>query len=138
MRKILLAALAGIALLTSPAFAQTAEERSRVASSRPVRVDVVDGDTIRRNGLLVRVMGLDAPELRGKCDDEKVLAIQARDRLAEIALEGVTIEVSPRRDRYGRVLAVVRDRHGTDVAEILISERLARPYTGRGQRQGWC
>lgn len=138
MRRLLLAALAGIALLTSPAFGQTAEEQSRVASTRPVRVDVIDGDTIRRNGISIRVMGIDTPELRGRCDEEKALAIQARDRLAVIARRGVTIEVSPRRDRYGRVLAVVRDRSGTDVAQILIAEKLARPYTGRGQRQGWC
>jgi hypothetical protein len=33
---------------------------------------------------------------------------------------------------------VVRDRAGRDVAAVLIRERLARAYHGRGRRAGWC
>jgi hypothetical protein len=32
----------------------------------------------------------------------------------------------------------VRDRQGRDVAQALILERHARPYDGRGGREGWC
>ena len=42
------------------------------------------------------------------------------------------------RDRYGRTLAIVRDRAGRDLARIMIAEGLARPYDGRGRRLGWC
>jgi hypothetical protein len=32
---------------------------------------------------------------------------------------------------------VVRDRHGRDLAQVMIGERHARPYEG-GRREGWC
>lgn len=75
--------------------------------------------------------------MRGECLHEIRMARAARDRLAGLVSRGVTIE--PRgRDRYRRLLAVVRDRQGRDVAELLIREGLARAYSGRGRRQGWC
>ena len=149
MRKWLLAAtlafgLAGPILpilIDTPAQAQattTTTAPPRVASTRPVRVDAVDGDTVRRNGVLIRVVGVDTPELRGKCEAERAAARLARDRVAEIGRAGVAIEVVPRRDRYGRTLAILRDRQGRNVAEILIAEGLGRPYDGRGARASWC
>lgn len=100
-------------------------------------VEVMDGDTIRVGGQVVRIVGLDAPELRGACPREQLLAERARDRLAQLLAGGVTVQ--PRGvDRYRRVLAVVRDRAGRDVAEVLIAEGLARAYDGRGARPGWC
>jgi endonuclease YncB( thermonuclease family) len=100
-------------------------------------VEVVDGDTIRLGSQTIRVMGMDTPELRGACTAERELAQRARDRLAQLLAGGVTLQ--PRgMDRYRRVLAVVRDRRGRDLAEVLIAEGLARPYDGRGPRAGWC
>lgn len=100
-------------------------------------VEVVDGDTIRLGGQLVRVIGLDTPEIHGACDAERELARRARDRLSDLLSGGFTLQ--PRGlDRYRRVLAVLRDRHGRDVADVLIAEGLARRYDGRGPRAGWC
>jgi hypothetical protein len=42
------------------------------------------------------------------------------------------------RGRSRRTLAVVRDRAGGDLPQVMIREDLARPYNGRGRRQGWC
>lgn len=101
------------------------------------RAYVIDGDTIRVAGESIRVMGLDAPEMRGECPRERQRARDARDRLAELVTPGVILERHGR-DRYGRGLAVVRDYAGRDVARVLIEEGLARYYNGRGRRQGWC
>lgn len=101
------------------------------------RAQVIDGDTIRAGGRTVRIIGLDAPELRGRCPEEIALARRASARLAQL-LDGRAWLTPRGRDRYGRVLAVVRDRAGRDVAQILISEGLARPYDGRGPRRTWC
>jgi endonuclease YncB( thermonuclease family) len=101
------------------------------------RAQVIDGDTIRVAGEVVRIMGLDAPETRGRCPHEIRLARAATERLRQLTAAGVRIERHGR-DRYRRALAVVRDRAGRDVAAVLIRERLARPYDGRGRRQGWC
>jgi endonuclease YncB( thermonuclease family) len=82
-------------------------------------------------------MGLDAPELHGRCPAEIAQARAARHRLAVLVKDGVTLHPHGR-DRYRRLLAVVRDSRGRDVALVMIREGHARPYDGRGRRQGWC
>jgi endonuclease YncB( thermonuclease family) len=104
----------------------------------PVPVEVVDGDTVRWQGRLVRIVGMDAPEMRGRCPRERERAAAATTRMQEIAIAGVIIEPVSRRDKYGRLLAVVRNWQGRDVAEIMIAEGLAAPYNGRGRRGDWC
>lgn len=103
------------------------------------RVRAVDGDTLAIGRERVRIDGLDAPEAgeRARCPREAALAQRATQRMAELAEAGVTIE---RRglDRYGRTLAVVRDRQGRDVADLLVNQGLAAPYHGRGKRRDWC
>lgn len=102
-------------------------------------VEVVDGDTIRANGTLVRIVGMDTPETRGaKCHAERVLGDMATERLRQLVANGVDLEPVRQRDRYGRLLAVVRAADGRNVADVLIEERLADPYTGRGRRRDWC
>ncbi len=100
---------------------------------------VVDGDTIvLADDRTVRVMGIDTPEIRGQCQSERDRAQTAKIRMMELVARGVRLEVSRDRDRYGRTLARVFDNRGRDIGQILISEGLARPYNGRGQRGGWC
>lgn len=121
--------LAMILLLALPAPA--------LAELRPATA--VDGDTLRVDGALVRIMGLDTPELRrARCAAELDLARRATQRMAALIAGGVSLDVAPRRDRYGRVLAVVRGADGRDVAPVMIREHLAREYHGRGKRAGWC
>lgn len=105
-------------------------------------VSVIDGDTIRADlgGWVerVRVLGIDAPEIgdHAHCPAEAALAERARLYLAELLRLGpVTVETG-RRDRYERVLGVVRVA-GRDVAPLMIEAHLARPYAG-GRRLSWC
>jgi len=56
--------------------------------------------------------------------------------MSALVAGGVTLQPHGR-DRYRRLLAVVRDRQGRDVAAVLIREGLARPYGGE-RRAGWC
>jgi micrococcal nuclease len=107
---------------------------------------IVDGDTIDVRAFIwlgqtlsvrVRIDGVDTPEIVARCDEEKRMALAARDFLerrlmgAEITLTRVVY------DKYGgRVRAAVADRHG-DIARALLAEGYARPYRGE-RRQGWC
>jgi endonuclease YncB( thermonuclease family) len=114
--------LALLALLAAPAEAATCR--------------IVDGDSLVCDRQRVRVVGLDAPELRGRCAEERALARVARDRLRTLTAGGMTLRPQGR-DRYGRTLAVVLDARGRDVATILVAEGLARPNHGE-RRRGWC
>lgn len=120
-------AILAVALaLSAPASAQRA-------------VQVIDGDTIRVSGEVVRLAGIDAPELRRpRCLQERLLARQARDRLQALVAGGVRIEAVAGQDRYRRTLARVVDRRGHDIGELLVAEGLAVPYRGRGPRHRWC
>lgn len=95
---------------------------------------VYDGDTFTMNGERIRVLGIDAPEIRGKCDYEKRLAIQSRDRLREILNDPFTVSRQGK-DRYGRTLAHVYV-DGVNVGSTLIAEGLAVPWAGK--RHVWC
>lgn len=106
-----------------------------------------DGDTITVRAWIwprqsietgVRLAGIDAPELRGRCEAEKQAARDARDRLHVLLAQARRIELHDiELDKYGgRVLArVVAD--GQDMAVALVSEGHARPYAG-DTRKGWC
>lgn len=109
-------------------------------------VRVIDGDTLSITAeiwldlavtSLVRIRGIDTPELRGACPEEKALALVAREKLA--ALAGGSVRLSHvARDKYGgRVVANVSAANGTDLAAAMIDARLARPYDG-GERADWC
>lgn len=107
----------------------------------------VDGDTCKMRVEVwpditvetqVRLRGIDAPEIAGKCATEKVLAKAARDDLSALLANAVTITLTNvETDKYGgRVLADVR-ADSIQVGVLLIEAGLARPYAG-GQRQPWC
>jgi len=101
-------------------------------------IRVIDGDTISVDGERIRIIGIDAPEIRrAKCDAEYRRGMAAKAHLGVLVAGGVQIR-SQGRDRYRRTLAIVRDMQGRDVAAILIGEGLARAYDGRGRRQSWC
>lgn len=97
----------------------------------------LDGDTIHCGEERVRLAGIDAPERRARCEAERRLAAAATERLGSLMAEGVRLSTTGQ-DRYGRALAVVRDPKGEDLGEVLVREGLARPYHGRGPREGWC
>lgn len=102
-------------------------------------VYVVDGDTIDVAGTRIRLIGYDTPETyRAKCDLERDQGEQATLFL-DALIHGqsvVDVYLLPRPDRYGRSLGRLFVG-GIDVADTLISARLARPYDGR-RRMPWC
>jgi micrococcal nuclease len=85
----------------------------------------------------VRINGIDAPEMRGKCEQEKTLARQAKQFLVGSLRSAKSIELrNVARDKYFRLRADVWV-DGDDIAKTMITEHLVRQYNG-GKRQGWC
>jgi micrococcal nuclease len=58
-------------------------------------ITVVDGDTVRAGGALVRIVGLNAPETGGRalCARERRLGVIARARLRQILDGGNPVEL---------------------------------------------
>lgn len=112
-------------------------------------VAVQDGDTLTVKVRIwldqeletrVRIDGIDTPESRSDCAEEKAAARAAKRHLerlvartaAEVRLRDVQY------DKYGgRVRARVELGDGTDLAEAQIGAGYARPYGG-GKRRAWC
>src|SRR5262245_61726374 len=107
---------------------------------------VVDGDTVDVRARIwlgqtltvrVRIDGVDTPELRSECADERRLALAARDYLARRLLNKEVTLLRVVYDKFGgRVRADVSDRDG-DVAKALLDAGYARPYHG-ARREPWC
>ena len=100
---------------------------------------VVDGDTLWMGGTKIRVADIDTPEIgKPQCQAEKALGEQATRRLIQLVNAGpFELRAWPDRDadRYGRKLRVLL-RNGHSLGDVLVSEGLARTWTGR--RQPWC
>ena len=134
--------------LTSITSSELAPKLSLMAGSTSTRIDlcgitrrtcVVDGDTFWLGGEKIRIADIDTPEIsEPKCDAEYQLGMKATYRLRDLLNEGA-FEVRPignrDEDRFGRKLRVVV-RGGRSVGDQLVSEGLARTWTGR--REPWC
>lgn len=109
-------------------------------------IRVLDGDTIEIRAQVwlqitlishVRIRGIDTPEMRGACVEEKAMAAAARDRLAELAGPAIRLANISEDKYYGRVVADATAGDGTDLGAAMIASGLARPYDG-GTRGDWC
>ena len=125
-----------------------ASEPSTLRLAHPVEVlRVHDGDTFEARvhlwpGLAittrVRLRGIDAPELKSRCEEERGRAETARDALRRILAQGDVGIARVALDKYGgRVVADASTRATPDVAAALLDDGSARRYSG-GRRDGWC
>lgn len=132
--------LSGMQPTPAATVAQPVAVRPYSICSGSVRVHcVVDGDTIWHEGVKIRVADIDTPEVGDpKCASEAALGAKATKRMLQLVNAGpFQMQAWPGRDedKYGRKLRVlVRD--GRSLGDILVSEGLARTWTGR--RQPWC
>ncbi len=108
---------------------------------------VFDGDTFEARVRIwpgmeittrVRLRGIDAPEMRARCESERNQAEAARNALASMLKEGAVGISRIGQDKYGgRVDADVSTAATPDVASALAARGLVRRYSG-GRREGWC
>jgi endonuclease YncB( thermonuclease family) len=133
--------------VTSPAKAAGLPGGStRVAHAAEV-LKVIDGDTFEARvhlwpGLFtttrVRLRGIDAPEMKARCAEERDRADAARETLRAILAEGEVGIAHVTLDKYGgRVVADASTVTTPDVSTAMLKSGLARRYDG-GRRQSWC
>jgi endonuclease YncB( thermonuclease family) len=116
--------------------------------AHPVEVlRVVDGDTFEARVHLwpgldvttrVRLRGVDAPEMKARCGEERIRAEAARDALRAILDQGEVGISQVTLDKYGgRVVADASTQATPNVSSALLDAGMARRYGG-GHRGGWC
>ena len=125
--------------------AQAAPQYGTVTVSKVI--SVYDGDTFRVNidslppivgkNIPIRVNGVDTPEIRGKCQYEKNLALKARDFVRAKLANAKEIKLTNlQRGKYFRVVAnVLVD--GVSLEQELLDNELAYEYSG-GKKLSWC
>ncbi len=111
---------------------------------------VIDGDTLvvdafiwpntRASDVAIRIRGIDTPERRGKCEQERLLAEQATAIMAQTFVPGQQVYITQvETGKYGgRYIASVRTLAGLDWAAFIQRQGLAATYQGRGPKQDWC
>lgn len=110
-------------------------------------LEVIDGDTARMRiqiwlgqevEIMVRLDGIDAPELRGKCSLEKQQAQQARETLHNLVFSRTVLLRDIHYGKYaGRIVARLETETGQDIAALLLTRKLVRAYHGKS-RKSWC
>ena len=105
-------------------------------------VKVYDGDTITIATILsttepylvnrfsVRIMGIDAPEIKGGSDNEKALAVISREALRKKILgKMIRLEIIEEPEKWGRILAKVY-LDDEDICKYMLDNNYAVPYSG--------
>lgn len=109
--------------------------------------EIYDGDSFKVNinswpdiigkEIIIRVKGIDAPEIHGLCEKEKLLAQLARQHTANLIDKSFRVELKNiQRDQYFRIKAdVYVDR--VHLGNSLLANKLVVPYSG-GKKHNWC
>lgn len=152
MRPFTRLVIVSLALAYAPSWgAQAGGGGGRDRVSGPIDVEIMrvhDGDSFLAIAHMwprqfvetqVRVAGVDTPEIRGRCGQEKKLAHDAKELTEKFLKSGAPITIrNVSLDKFGgRVDADVHNAKGESLARALIRANLARAYHG-GTKRGWC
>jgi endonuclease YncB( thermonuclease family) len=138
--------------MLTPACASSAAERSalRAPIAGPVEADlisVIDGDTLlveakpwpqQKVTVLVRIRGIDAPELKAKCDADRRAALRAKERLTDLTGGRIRLSNIAGDKYFGRVVADVSIGDVPDLGSSLLAQGLVKAYDGGRRKARSC
>jgi len=107
-------------------------------------IKVYDGDTVTIATRLphdttvyrfsVRLRGIDSPEIHGKTENEKALAIKSRDALSQLIYHKIIMIKNVEYEKYGRLLADIylmgEESTNLSINQWMIDQKYAVPYDG--------
>ncbi|MFB9886327.1 thermonuclease family protein [Balneatrix alpica] len=112
-------------------------EISSIYDGDTFRVSIHNWPSVVGERIPVRIRGIDTPELRGQCEEEKRQARAAKQFTVAALRQAREIKLKKiERDKYFRLLAEVYV-DGRNLGEELVRQGLARRYDG-GSKAGWC
>lgn len=123
-----------------PTFSQESDALTYIMRAEVVRV--IDGDTIVvschlpynlvMTNVHVRLLGINAPELKSKDAAEKARAQRAKKFVEDLLTAGSLVRIatleSDETDSFGRTLAWVILPNGTNLSQLLLDNGLAEVY----------
>ena len=110
----------------------------RTIDGDTIKVDVANLPEVFGKNLSVRLRGIDAPSLRGKCQREKELAKKSKDFLHFLIKDDRFTLQSIERGKYFRILADIRLSDGRNVSDIMLFNNHAVKYDGGTKTHNWC
>lgn len=115
----------------------TVREVTSIYDADTFRANIAGWPAVAGERVPVRVKGIDAPELKGKCKKEIDLARRAKQEAVSMIRAAKHVELrNMERDKYFRILADVH-LDGVSLGQALVRKGLASPYDG-GKKTGWC
>lgn len=151
LRLIASSSVLALALLGASREQSFAEASRRYHVDGPVAaelVSVIDGDTVLVNArpwpqqtisVMVRLRGIDTPELKSRCPLERERARTARELLEQRLAAGDLALSDIDADKYfGRVVARLSFGETSDASDLLLAAGLARPYDGGRKEKTSC
>ena len=106
-------------------------------------IKVYDGDTITIATRLpndktiyrfsVRLRGIDSPEIHGKTENEKALAVKSRDALSQLVYHKIIVLQNVEYEKYGRLLAdiyLLGQETKPTINQWMLDQKYAVPYDG--------
>ena len=111
--------------------------------------EAIDGDTIaipqervydiiKDMPLSIRLRGVDTPEIKSKCAEERLAAERAKVFTRDAIRQAKNIRLENTEwDKYGGRIDADMYLDGVSLARLLIDHGLGRPYNG-GQKKKWC
>ena len=110
-------------------------------------IRVIDGDTVlvrltpwfgQSIEVSVRLYGIDAPEMKSRCQPERQKAHAAKRALeALVAGKDLHLRDIHKGKYFGRVIARLEREDGLDVSQNLLQSGLVQPYRG-AQKSSYC
>jgi len=138
LNKIFLLGLLCVVSTTVNAEIKMREYRDRVCYDGDTCYIIYESLPLTLQKMSVRILGIDTPEIKGECLEEKELAIKGREFANRMFREAKVIEFKNLKwDKYGgRILSNVY-LDGVLYSSSIIEEGLARSYDG-GKKLSWC
>ena len=85
----------------------------------------------------LRIWGVDTPEKRGKCEQEKALALRAQTFVWDRVKDGRATLHDLERRKYFRIVARVKVADGW-LDDLLVKHGLGVRYFGKTKTKDWC
>lgn len=135
-----LSALMILLPISAPSLARENPVRNMVEG--PVEaelISVIDGDTLLVNArpwpqhsiaVLVRIRGIDAPEMKSRCKAARRAAERAKNALSHLATGRIRLTNISGDKYFGRIVADVTAEGDSDIGAAMIGSGLARIYDG--------